>query len=126
VTVIPAAMVAAGWAVTPSDTTNTIGSAVALAGASVDAVLALARMSPVESGLGDDIDDLVRAELDSELATEHVADHHLSSPWWCHHLVTVVAASRNNRGGTRCWGHSPETRHAGAQGRREGFLRTGA
>jgi hypothetical protein len=64
VTVILGAIVAAGWAVIPSDTINTIGSVVALAVASVGAVLARGRVTPLKGGMDGYISELVRTELD--------------------------------------------------------------
>jgi hypothetical protein len=64
VTVILGAIVSAGWAVIPSDTINTVGSVVALAVASVGAVLARGRVSPLKGGIGGYISDVVRSELD--------------------------------------------------------------
>jgi len=64
VTVILAAIVSAGWAVIPSDTINTIGSVVALAVASVGAVFARGRVTPLKGGIGGYISEVVRAELD--------------------------------------------------------------
>jgi hypothetical protein len=64
VTVILRAIGAAGWAVIPSDTINTIGSVVAPAVASIGAVLARGRVSPLKGGIGGYISEVVRAELD--------------------------------------------------------------
>ena len=63
VTVILAAIVSAGWAVIPSDNINTIGSVVALAVASVGAVLARGRVTPLKGGIGGYISEVVRTEL---------------------------------------------------------------
>jgi hypothetical protein len=64
VTVILGAIVAAGWAVIPSDTINAIGSVVALVVASVGAVFARGRVSPLKGGIGGYISEMVRTELD--------------------------------------------------------------
>jgi hypothetical protein len=64
VTVILAAIVSAGWAVIPSDTINTVGSVVALAVASLGAVFARGRVTPLKGGIGGYIPEVVRAELD--------------------------------------------------------------
>jgi len=51
-------------AVIPSDTINTIGSVVALAAASVGAVFARGRVTPLKGGIGGYIAEVVRTELD--------------------------------------------------------------
>lgn len=69
VTVILAALVTAGWIAIPNTLVDAIGTAVALVLATVGAVLARARVSPVKGGIwqaiGGYVADVVAAELDA-------------------------------------------------------------